>query len=103
MSEKIRFQYLGRIEFMGDNAQQYLVGGCSVIHSIDNGLHHISLSNKHRLPTYEEMKTARYRICPDVKYMAQIFPPESEFINVHPNCLHLYELEQKELPQAVQE
>ena len=102
MSKELRFKHIGIVEFLGDNAQHYLVGGCSVIHSVEDGLHHISLSNPHRLPTYEEMKTARYRICPDVKYMAQIFPPESEFVNVHPNCLHLYELESREIPQAVQ-
>lgn len=97
MSRELTFKSIGKIEILGEVAQHYQVGGCSVIHSVEDGMNHISLSNPHRLPTYEEMKTARYKICPDVKYMAQIFPPESEFVNVHPNCLHLYELNEREL------
>ena len=58
-----------------------------------NKVRHISMSHIHRLPTYYEMKDLRYRLCPDVKYMAQIFPPLEDFVNIHDNCLHLYEVE----------
>jgi hypothetical protein len=53
----------------------------------------MGISHKNRLPTYDELKEARYKYCADVPYMAQIFPPESEFINLHPFCLHLWEIE----------
>lgn len=65
-----------------------------VIHSIDNGKHHLILSCNDRLPSYKEVKAARYQICPDIPYMAQVFPPKDEFVNLHPNVLHLWEIEQ---------
>lgn len=63
-----------------------------VLHSIDGGKHHISLSYANKLPSYEEMKEARYQICPDVGYMAQIFPPKNEFVNLHEYTLQIWEL-----------
>ena len=66
--------------------------GSRVIVSKDNGLWHLSISYPHRLPTYDELKKARYKYLPDVHYATQIFPPESEFVNVHPYVLHLWEL-----------
>lgn len=45
-----------------------------------------------RLPSYEEIKHARYELIPNEVTMAQIFPPKEEFVNVHEYCLHLYEI-----------
>jgi hypothetical protein len=54
---------------------------------------HLSMSTKSRLPTYDEMKEIRYQYVPDDVYMAQIFPPKKEFVNVHPYTLHLYQIQ----------
>lgn len=69
---------------------------CAVSHN-ENGLWHISISRKDRIPTYGELKEVRYHFCPDVPYMAQIFPPTAEFVNVHENCLHLHEITPQEM------
>lgn len=66
---------------------------CKIVITIDNNLSHLSISCANRLPTYEELKAARYGLLPDNIYMAQIFPPQKEFVNVHPFCLHLYHIE----------
>lgn len=58
----------------------------------DGHIRHISASHHQRLPTYYEIKELRYTLCGDVKYMAMIFPPVEQFVNIHPNCLHLYEI-----------
>lgn len=75
--------------------------GLSVIVSEDHDgnvpLLHMSVAHNDRLPTYHEMKTLRYELCEKAKYMAMIFPPEEEFKNVHPNCLHLFELRPDEI------
>lgn len=75
--------------------------GLTVIVSEDHDgnvpLLHMSVAHADRLPTYEEMKTLRYELCKKAKYMAMIFPPEEEFKNVHPNCLHLFELRPDEI------
>lgn len=75
-----------------ENAQQHKFGKCYVMVSKDNGLWHMSISRKDRLPNYEEIKYARYAYLPDDIYIAQIFPPTSEFVNAHQFCLHLWEL-----------
>lgn len=45
-----------------------------------------------RIPTWEEIKEARYRFCPDEVYMAMILPPKSEYVNLHPTTMHLHEV-----------
>lgn len=71
---------------------QGMFRGCFLIVTKDDGLWHLSMSRKDRLPSYDELKDARYQFMPDVHYAAQIFPPKSEFVNAHQFCLHLWEL-----------
>lgn len=59
---------------------------------------HLSISADDRLPTYSELKEARYQICGEVKYMGQVFPLEDEFVNVHEYCLQLCQLDSDEIP-----
>lgn len=59
---------------------------------------HLSIShktNQHepgRIPTWEEIKEARYLFCPNHVYMAMILPPMKEFVNVHRTTMHLHEV-----------
>jgi len=53
---------------------------------------HMSISRADRYPNWDEIKRARYDLVPDDVYMAQILPPTSEYVNVHPNCFHLHEI-----------
>lgn len=34
---------------------------------------------------------------PNDMHVAQIFPPREEFVNVHENCFHLYEMADSQL------
>lgn len=54
---------------------------------------HISISHPHRYPSWEEIKAARYTLCPENITMAMYLPPPDEFVNLHPNCFHLYQVE----------
>lgn len=65
---------------------------CIIIVSVDNGKYHLSISHPSRLPTYDELKNARYKYTPNHLYMAQIFPPKDEFVNLHKYCLHLWQI-----------
>lgn len=71
----------------------FVMGRCNVVVSVDNGKYHLSISTPYESPSYEEIKEARYRFVPDEVYMAQIFPPKGSFVNVHPFCHHLWEIE----------
>ena len=56
----------------------------------DERWRHLSMSHHSRLPTYAELKSARYTFFPPDAEVVQVFPPESEFVNCHPFCLHLW-------------
>lgn len=66
----------------------------AIVTEDETGRFHLSVSLTHRLPTYDELKDARYALVPHDKWMVQVFPPPSEFINIHPYVLHLWELPQ---------
>ena len=54
---------------------------------------HLSISHPTRYPKWDEIKEARYKFLPDEVTMAQILPPRGEYVNVHPNCFHLHEID----------
>ncbi len=57
---------------------------------------HLSISCAERYPCWEEIKDARYALLPLGLTFAQILPPPQDFVNVHPNCFHLWEIEDGE-------
>jgi len=71
----------------------YRMGRCLVIVTIDDGLWHLSISTRDGkiLPSYKEIKQARYRFCPGDITMAELFPPKDEFINLA-EVRHLWQL-----------
>ena len=71
-------------------------GRCAVIVSIEDGAWHLSISTRDALPSYKEIKAARYKYCPDDIYMAEIFPPKSEFVNLHKLTRHLFQINIKD-------
>lgn len=70
----------------------FIMGKCFVIVAKEDNCWHLSISKKDKLPSYQNLKDARYKFLPNDVVMAQIFPPKSEFVNVHPYCLHLWEI-----------
>jgi len=57
---------------------------------------HLSISCENRYPTWDEIKDARYSLLPMGLYFAQILPPMNEFVNIHPNCFHVWEIDSSE-------
>ena len=53
---------------------------------------HLSISTSYRYPTWDEIREARYALCPDDITMAMLLPPRSQYVNLHPNCFHLHEV-----------
>lgn len=54
---------------------------------------HLSISHPFRYPTWDEIHAARYCFMPEEITVAMILPPKAEYVNIHKNCFHLYELE----------
>lgn len=51
---------------------------------------HLSCSHRERLPSWEELKAVRSRFLGDDALALQVFPPKAQWVNVHPNVLHLW-------------
>jgi len=67
-------------------------GILSVIYSVDSGRRHASIAHTSRYPTWDEIKEVRYSFFPDDCMVAMPLPPRSDYVNLHPNCFHLYEM-----------
>lgn len=59
---------------------------------------HVSVSLKHRIPTWQELKFIKMLFWDPEDEVLQFFPPQSEYINVHKNCLHLWRPINVDLP-----
>lgn len=73
-------------------SRAYTIGSARVICSQQRAGWHISLSCANRLPSWEEIRYARYALIPDEATMALLLPPRSEYVNVHEFCMQLYEI-----------
>jgi hypothetical protein len=73
-------------------SEAYRFGGCRVIVSQQAAGWHLSISRPDRLPSWEEIRDARYALVPDEATMALLLPPRSEYVNVHEFCMQLYEI-----------
>lgn len=65
--------------------------GKFVVVNIEDGKYHLSVSANHPIGYYE-LKEVRYAFLPNRIYAAQILPPREEFVNLHENCYHLWEV-----------
>lgn len=55
--------------------------------------HHISFSYPNKLPNWEDLRAVKTLFMGKDKLAIQVLPREDlpgEYLNVHPNCLHLY-------------
>jgi hypothetical protein len=75
------------------SVRYYKFGACIVfVDSAEPGTGwHLSISHPHRLPTWDELKAARYAFLPKELTFAMLLPPEEEYVNFHEFCFHLYE------------
>jgi len=56
---------------------------------------HMSISTRTRYPVWDEIRDAWYALKPKEcanTTMAMLLPPQSEYVNLHPNCFHLHEI-----------
>ena len=67
-------------------------GTMLVLRSIDAGRLHLSISHKHRYPTWDEIKRMREKYLPMDKFFVMVFPPRKHYVNCHPFCFHLWEI-----------
>jgi hypothetical protein len=88
---------LGSDESFGNNGAFFVPNGCDrkgpplkVIASDGEGWEHVSVSLPTRCPTWEEMAGIKRMFWDGTDCVIQYHPPESEYVNNHPYCLHLW-------------
>ncbi|MDP4158205.1 MAG: hypothetical protein Q8911_00375 [Bacillota bacterium] len=67
---------------------------------VSNGLdwEHVSVSSKHKIPSWTTMNTIKDMFFHENEAVIQIHPPKSDYVNVHKNCLHLWRPLGAEMP-----
>lgn len=61
-----------------------------IIAAAGMGWEHVSVSFAHRCPTWDEMCWVKSLFWLPEDCVVQYHPPESEYVNEHPYCLHLW-------------
>jgi hypothetical protein len=101
----IRLRKAEWIEFRnpGFPGAWYGWGDTKVCVAKEYGLWHISISCPTRYPTWDEIYTAWYDLVPDAANIngAIILPRKAEYVNAHPNCFHVYQLRDEEIPGSI--
>lgn len=69
-----------------------------VIASSGMNWEHVSVSRQDRCPTWDEMCQVKALFWDDHDCVIQYRPPRSEYVNNHPNCLHLWRPIDRDLP-----
>jgi hypothetical protein len=54
------------------------------------GWEHVSVSVDGRVPNWQEMCFVKNLFWSDEECVVQFHPPKSEYVNLHPYCLHLW-------------
>lgn len=60
---------------------------------------HVSVSLPHRAPTWAEMCFIKGLFWDEEDCVVQFHPPESDYVNFHPYCLHLWRPVDAALPR----
>ncbi len=63
----------------------------TAIASIDDGSAHVSFSHSNRYPTWDEILEIRAWAFPEEMEVVMVLARKSEYVNIHPNCFHLWE------------
>lgn len=85
-------------EYNGYFEIEYLGSKYRVIASNGLGWEHVSVSNNQRIPSWEVMCKIKDMFFEEDEVVIQYHPKKSEYINFHPNCLHLWRPIDKEIP-----
>lgn len=69
-----------------------------IIFSWGGGWDHVSVSYKNRCCSWEEMCEVKDIFFREDECVVQYHPQKSEYVNVHPFCLHLWKPQEQTIP-----
>lgn len=70
----------------------------TVVISDQEGWEHVSVSLKHRCPTWEEMTFVKDMFFRDDEVVMELHPRKADYVNCHPFCLHMWRPLNAEIP-----
>lgn len=82
----------GLVNAANSYLRTYRLGGCTVIVTREFGRWHMSISHKHRDPTWDEIVAARYGLIPGDVTAAMILPPLESYVNLNKRCYQVIEV-----------
>ncbi len=83
----------GAFEVLGPNQREL-----RIISSEGDEWEHVSVSLPNRTPNWAEMCFVKDLFWDEDETVVQYHPKRSEYVNIHPNCLHLWKPVGVELP-----
>lgn len=105
-TKRIRWVKLDEIDMAGNRATRYTAEvHDSILKAIlsrdpmpSGLLWHLSVSGPNRLPSWDELKHAKYRLVHANVAMVLLFPRSNvPYMDLHQYCLHLYESTEKDV------
>lgn len=94
----------------GDHSAFRTASGCTVLLALEPArrwpeeiwvptsalmLWHMSISHRHRYPTWDEIADVRYELVPDGVTMALLLPPRDRYVNTDEHCFHLWQIDDR--------
>ena len=70
-----------------------------VVWSFGGGWDHVSVSHNDCCPTWDEMCAVKDVFFLDDECCIEYHPPKSEYVNIHPYCLHIWKPQNAEILQ----
>jgi hypothetical protein len=68
----------------------YIIVSDKAMNKKDPAWEHVSVSMKDRNPTWDEMCEIKAIFWDEEDCVVQYHPPKSDYVNIHPYCLHLW-------------
>jgi len=86
--KEIRSAFPGQVTYMRKSGLAVII---TASEKLDGRMwKHVSMSRQRSVPDYRDMCEVKEIFIGRDKKAIQVFPPESEHVNIHPNCLHLW-------------
>ena len=98
--DKSRIPYRGSMGDSGNGAFELKVRGEKyiVVASNGGGWDHVSVSHKHKIPSWRTMCEIKGLFFEDSEPVMQLHPAQENHINICHTCLHLWRPQRQEIP-----
>ena len=81
---------VGAFRVMGPCGCELVIMSSDAAEPEAQGWEHVSVSTARRTPNWTEMSWVKDAFWREDECVVQFHPPRAEYINNHPNCLHLW-------------